>query len=144
VCVWLCDCSLKKNKKSLTGMHGRQAVFPSACWYSPGSHTKHFNALEILVICPASQFVQIISSSEFFSWNFPARQEVQAVFPAPSGAANPVGHVGHGVARRTSFDAVPIAHLSQSSRLVLSDRPCLPYWDMREERGKGKRWVIKE
>ena len=81
-------------------------------------------ALELSVNCPASHSVQIISSFEFSS-NFPARQLLHAVFPSPSGAL-PVGHVGHGVARLTSFDAVPIAHLLQSSRLVLSDRPCLP------------------
>ena len=82
-------------------------------------------ALELSVNCPAPHSVQIISSFESFSWNLPARQLLHAVFPSPSGAL-PVAHVGHGVARLTSFDAVPVAHLSQSSRLVLSDRPCLP------------------
>jgi len=122
VCV---TARLKKNKKSLTGMHGRQAVFPSAFWYSPGSHTKHFNALELLVNCPASHSVQIFSLSEFISRNVPARQLLHAIFPSPSGTL-PVAHVGHGVVRLTFFDAVPVAQLSQSSRLVLSDRPCLP------------------
>ena len=114
-----------KNRKSLTGMHGRQAVFPSAFWYSPGLHALHFGALELLVYCPIPQFVQIIPSTEFSSLNFPARQALHAVFPSPLGAL-PFAHVGHGVVRLTSFDAVPIAQLSQSSRLVMSDRPCLP------------------
>ena len=126
-------CELLKEliiKKSLTGMHGRHAVFPSAAWYFPGSQALHFGALELVVYCPAPQFVHIISSSEFFSWNFPARQLLQATFPVPSGTL-PVAHVGHGVVRLTSFDAVPIAHSSQPSRLLLVDRPCLPCWQIR-------------
>ena len=57
------------------------------------------------------------------------------MFPSPSGSV-PVAHVGHGVARLTSFDAVPIAQSSQSSRLVLFDRPCLPCREIREEEGQ--------
>ena len=87
--------------------------------------------------CPAPHSVQISSSSEFFSSNFPARQLLQAVFPFPSGFL-PVAHVGHGVVRLTSFDAVPIAQSSQSSRLVLSDRPCLPCGEIRIRTKKGK------
>ena len=60
------------------------------------------------------------------------------MFPSPSGAL-PVGHVGHGVARLTTADAVPNAQSSQSSRLVLSNRPCLPCREIGEEREKGKR-----
>jgi len=82
-------------------------------------------ALEMSVNCPASHSVQIISPSEFSSLNFPARQLRHAVFPSPS-CALPVGHVGHRVARLTSADAVPFAQSSQPSRLVLSNRPCLP------------------
>ena len=117
------------------GKHGRHDVFPLPGWYSPGSHALHWSALELLVNCPTPQFVQIISSSEFSSRNFPARQLLQAVFPSPSGAL-PVAHVGHRVARLTSFDAVPIAQSSQSSRLVLSNRPCLPCREIREEEGQ--------
>ena len=87
--------------------------------------------------CPAPHSVQISSSSEFFSLNFPARQLLQAVFPFPSGFL-PVAHVGHRVVRLTSFDAVPIAQSSQSSRLVLSDRPCLPCGEIRIRTKKGK------
>ena len=107
------------------GRHGRHDVFPLSGWYSPGSHAKHFNALELLVYCPAPHSVQISSPSEFSSLNFPARQFLHAVLPVPSGAL-PVGHVGHRVVRLTSFDAVPFAQSSQSSRLMLSNRPCLP------------------
>ena len=117
--------SIRSARSCLPGKQGRQAVFPSSFWYSPGSQAVHFNVLELSVYCPASHSVQIISSSEFFSWNFPARQALQAVLPVPSGAL-PVGHVGHRVVRLTSFDAVPFAQSSQSSRLMLSNRPCLP------------------
>mgnify|MGYP006415683771 CR=1 FL=1 len=58
-----------------------------------------------------------------FKWH---EKDYKHKVPSPSGAANPVGHVGHGVARLTSFDAVPISQSSQPSRLVLSNRPCLP------------------
>ena len=116
------------------GRQGRHDVFPLFGWYSPGSHAMHWFALEPLVNCPAPHSVQISSSSEFFSSNFPARQLLQAVFPFPSGFL-PVAHVGHGVVRLTSFDAVPIAQSSQSSRLVLFDRPCLPCWQFWTKEG---------
>ena len=73
-------------------MHGRQAVFPSAFWYSPGLHALQFGALEPSVYCPAPHFVQIISSLKFFCSNFPARQSMHEVPPSLSGS-RPSEHV---------------------------------------------------
>jgi hypothetical protein len=44
----------------------------------------------------------------------------------------------HGSLRPGSADAVPGLHLSHSSRLVLSDLPCLPCGEIRIRTKKGK------
>ena len=120
----MCDCSLKKNRKSLTGMHGRQAVFAFSFWYSPGSHALQLGALELAVNCPASHSVQIISPSEFSSLNFPARQSIHEVPPSLSGS-RPSEHVLQPDLLASSW-YLPLVHKSQSSRFSMSVRLCFP------------------
>ena len=57
--------------------------------------------------------------------NNPAKHARHAVLPVDT-VSRPEAQVGHDVSRFCSFDAVPLAQSSQSSRVTPSARPCLP------------------